>query len=146
APVDDHRAVAGMPRDVREVIRVQPQVERVQHETPARDPEVGLVVDEVVPAERRNAVAALEAEPAEGNAERPRAAARLAVRALLEALVRLPRYELRIGPVGLGAPEQGRQGELIVHHQAVHWRSPRDIALRRSRSRSGSTSWPSRST
>jgi len=62
----------------------------VQHETPARDPEVGLVVDEVVPAERRNAVAALEAEPAEGNAERPRATARLAVRNELEALVRLP--------------------------------------------------------
>ena len=60
APIDDHRAVVGVRRDVREVVRMQAQVQRVQHEAAARDAEVGLVVHEVVPAERRHAVTALQ--------------------------------------------------------------------------------------
>ena len=71
--VDDHRAVVRVRCDVREVVRVQAQVERVQHEAAARDAEVRLVVLVVVPAERRDAVAALEPELV---AARPRARAR----------------------------------------------------------------------
>jgi hypothetical protein len=49
-------------RDVGEVVRVQPQVQRVQDEAAARNPEVRLVMLVMVPAQRRNAIAALEAE------------------------------------------------------------------------------------
>jgi hypothetical protein len=49
-------------RDVADVVRVQAQVERVQDEAAARDAEVRLEVLVVVPAERRDAVAALEPE------------------------------------------------------------------------------------
>ena len=69
--VDDHGLVAGVVRDVREVVRVQAQVQRVQHEAAARDAEVRLVMLVVVPAERRDAVAALRGRAA---AARPRAA------------------------------------------------------------------------
>ena len=70
--VDDHGLVARVRRDVAEVVRVQPQVERVQDEAAARDPEVRLEVLVVVPAERRDAVAGLEAEPLQRDRELPR--------------------------------------------------------------------------
>jgi len=61
ALVDDHRAVAAVRRDVRQVVRMEAQVQRVQDEAAARDAEVRLVMLVVVPAERRHAVAALQA-------------------------------------------------------------------------------------
>ena len=60
--VDDDDLVAGVRRDVREVGRMQPEVERVEDEAAARDAEVALHVLVVVPGERRDAVAALEPE------------------------------------------------------------------------------------
>ena len=55
---------------------MQAQVQRVQHEAAARDAEIRLVVLVVVPAERRHAVAALQAELLRG---RRRARARATV-------------------------------------------------------------------
>ena len=52
-----------------EVVRVQAQVQRVEHEPAARDPEVRLQVLVVVPAQRGDAVAALEAELLQGDGE-----------------------------------------------------------------------------
>ena len=140
AAVDDDRAIVRMRRDVREVVRVQPQVERVQHEATARDAQVGLVVDEVIPAERPDAVAALEPELLQADRQGASAAARLAVGAPLEAAVGQTRHDLRAGRVRLGPPEQRRQRQLVVHHQSVHRVSP----CRFARS-SGPTSCPSRS-
>ena len=74
AAVDDHGLVVRVGRDVAEIVRMQAQVERVQHEAAARDAEVGLVVDVVVPAERRDAVAAFEAELLQRDRERARPA------------------------------------------------------------------------
>jgi hypothetical protein len=73
--------------DVREVVRMQPEVERVEDEAAARDAEVRLEVLMVVPAERRDAVAALEPERLEGDRELLRAARRLAPRRVVEAPV-----------------------------------------------------------
>ena len=85
--VDDHGAVARVSRDVREVVRVEAEVERVEDEAAARDAEVRLVVLVVVPAERRDAVAALEPGLLQRDRELPRAAQRLAVGRAVEALV-----------------------------------------------------------
>ena len=74
-------------RDVREVVRVQAEVQRVQREPAARDPEVALHVLVVVPAERRNAVAALEAESLQRDRELLRAPRQVAVAVAVEALV-----------------------------------------------------------
>ena len=65
----------GVRRDVREVVRVQAQVQRVQDEAAARDAEVRLVVLVVVPAERRDARRRARAR---ASAARPRAASRAA--------------------------------------------------------------------
>ena len=61
ALVDDDRLVAAVLRDVADVLVVQPEVERVQHEAAAGDAEVRLHVLVVVPAQRRDAVALLQA-------------------------------------------------------------------------------------
>ena len=124
AAVDDHGAVAGVIRDVREVVRVQAQVQRVQDEAAARDPEVRLVVLVMVPAERRDPVAALEAETLQRDRELPRAPHRVAVRRAVEALVGEARDDLAVAVVRLGAPQQMRQRQLEIHHQAVHGTPP----------------------
>jgi hypothetical protein len=118
--VDDHDAVARVVRDVADVVRVQPQVQRVQHVAAARDAEVRLEVLVVVPAQRRDAVASLEAEALERDRERPRTPHRLAVARAVERPVRHPRDDLLVAPVRLRAAQDHRQRQLHVHHQAVH--------------------------
>jgi hypothetical protein len=104
AAVDDHRAVAGVIGDVGEIVRVQPQVQRVEDEAAARDPEVRLVMLVVVPAQRRNAVAALEAEALQRDGELLRTPHRVAVGRAVEALVREACDDLAVAVVRLGAP------------------------------------------
>ncbi len=119
-PVDDHGLVACMVRDVREVVRVQAQVQRVQHEAAARDPEVRLMVLVVVPAERANAIAALEPELLQRDRELSGTPHRVGVRRAVEALVGQARDDLATPEVQLRALEDVRQRELEVHHLAVH--------------------------
>ncbi len=144
ALVDDQRLVARVRGDVAEVVRVQPQVERVQDETAAGDPEIRLQVLVVVPAERRHAVARLEPDPLQRHGELLRATAEIGERVAVEATVRHPRHDLLVREVRLGPLQDRRQRQLEVHHQALHVCSfPR--LIRRSRSSSLMT-WPSRST
>ena len=124
---------------------MQPQVERVQHEAAARDSEIRLVVDVVVPGERRDAVAALQARLCNADRECTRAPAGLRVVRPVEAPVRHPRDDLLVAVVELGATEQRRQRQLRVHHQAVHQSAPFVNPWRFARS-SGETSCPSRET
>ena len=99
---------------------MQPQVERVQDEASARDPEVRLQVLVVVPAQRPHAVARLEAELPEPDRELLRPARQVAVRVAVEALVGQPGDDLLVAEVSLRAPKHRRKRELEVHHQAVH--------------------------
>ena len=125
AAVDDHGAVARVVRDVGEVVRVQAQVERVQDEAAARDPEVRLVMLVVVPAERGDAVAALEPELLQRDRELLRPRRRLAVGRPVEALVGQPRDDLACRRVRLrraaagaaasaGSPSSGRPRPLLL--------------------------------
>jgi len=99
---------------------VQPQIERVQHEAAARDAEVRLVMLRVVPAQRRDAVAALEAETLQRDRELARAPHRVAVRRATDALVGETRDDFAVAEVRFRPTQQVRQRELEVHHQAVH--------------------------
>src|SRR5665811_555039 len=93
---------------------------RDQDEAAARDAEVCLVMLVMVPAERRNPVAALEAEAFQCDRELPRAPHRVLVRRAVEALVWQARDDLAVAVVRLRPPQQMRQRELEIHHQAVH--------------------------
>jgi len=118
--VDDHRAVAGVGCDVREVVRMKAEVERVEDEAAARDAEVRLVVLVVVPAERRHAVAALEAGLPQGRGQLPGAPQRLAVVGAVEALVGEAGDDLAVAEERLRPAQQVREREREVHHQAFH--------------------------
>ena len=99
---------------------MQPEVERVEDVAGAGDPEIGLEVLVVVPAEGGDAVARLEAEPLQRHRELPGALAEVGERVGVEAPVRHPRHDLLVREVRLRALEDRRQRQLEVHHQAVH--------------------------
>ena len=124
---------------------MQAQVERVEHEAAARDAEVGLVVDVVVPAQRRDAVAAFQAELLERDRKPARTPSGFGVCRPMEAPVGHARDDLLVAVVELGAAEEHRQRQLGVHHQAVHQCAPPVSPWRFARS-SGETSCPSRET
>ena len=112
----------------------------MEDEAAARDAEVRLVVLVVVPAERRDAVAALEAGLLQRDRELPRAAQRLAVVRAVEALVGQPRDDLAVAEERLRPAQQVRQREREVHHQAVHpahCPTPRSASATSSRSSAG---------
>ena len=71
--VDDEHAVARVRGDVRVVVGVQPEVERVRDEAADRRADVRLEVLVVVPHQRADAVAVLEAEAAQRDGEPLRA-------------------------------------------------------------------------
>ena len=119
-PVRDQHAVAGVLRDVADVAVMEPQVQGVEHETAARDAEVRLHVLVVVPAERGDAIALLEAEPLQRDGELLRAPRHVGVRVAVEALVGQPGDDLLLAEERLRAPQEVRKRQLEVHHQAVH--------------------------
>ena len=144
--VDDDGAIAAVAGDVREVVRVQPQVERVQDEAAARDAEVRLVMLVVVPAQGCNAVATLEPELLQRHRELPRACHRLAVVGAMERLVGAARDDLAVAEECLRPPQQVRQRQLEVHHQPVHQTAmgaPRSASAISARSSGGRLPKPS---
>jgi hypothetical protein len=118
--VDDEHAVARMARDVRVVVRVQPEIHRVRHEPARRCPDVRLEVLVVVPHERRHAVAVLEAEAAQRDREPLGAGGELPVAVAVPALVRQPGDDLPVPVELVGAAEDRRHVQLVVHHQPLH--------------------------
>ena len=120
ARVDDQRAVACVRGDVADVVGMEAQIERVQHETSARNAEVRLQMLVVVPAQRRNAVTALEAHLSKRNRKLFRAARHVGVGVAVERLVGQTGNDLLLPEVRLRALQQRRNRQREVHHQAVH--------------------------
>ena len=108
AAVDDDGLVAAVVRDVADVVGMQAQVERVQHEAAARDAEVRLEVLVVVPAQRRDAIAAREPQLLQRSGKGTRAPAEVRIRVAMEALVRQARNDLVAAEVRLGSPQDRR--------------------------------------
>ena len=123
--VDDHHLVAGVRDDVRQLVGVQADIERMEHGTHRRDADVGLEMLVVVPAQRSDAVVIANTELAQCAGQPVGAEEALAVRRAVERLVgaatddRLARMQLP------GPARHGRNRELKVHHQAVHMDSCR---------------------
>ena len=104
--VGDQDAIAGMRRDVGEVVGVEPQVERVRDEAADRSAEVGLQVLVVVPRERRDAVAVDEAElVAQRQRELLGASGEIGVRVGVPALVGQPARDRLVAEQLLAAPQ-----------------------------------------
>ena len=115
---DDH-AVLGVVDDPRELVRRQPQVERVQDGAPGGHGEIGLQVLRAVEHERRDPLVAGDAEIAEGVRQLGGSSADLGVR-LPTGVVAGPRGD-RGGAVHGGAVlEDATDGEGLVLHGGAH--------------------------
>ena len=93
--VDEHGAVVRVVDDVGELVGVEAEVERVEHAAHQRDAEVGFEVRTVVPAERRDAVAGLDAESMQRAGEAPRADREVGVGVAMDRLVGSARHDSR---------------------------------------------------
>ena len=101
--VDDERAVTRVRRDVRVVVRVEPEVQRVGHEAADRRADVDLEVLGVVPHERPHPVAILEPELPQRGHEPLRARNAVRVRVAMPALVRQAARDLAVAVEIIGA-------------------------------------------
>ena len=114
-------AVLGVVDDVGELVGVQAQVEGVEDAARERDAEVGLEVRSVVPAQRGDAVAGLNAEVDEHLGQAAGAAGEVGVGvAADQAAVGKARDDFAGAEELFGAAENRRQRQREVHHQAVH--------------------------
>ena len=119
---DDH-VVPGVRGDVADHLRVEPQVQRVQHRAHGRDRQVGLEVLGVVPHQRGYPLVAVDAQAAQrvGQLGGPGAG---------HAVALPPRARRRAGhhlAVGIGrraVAHDRRHGQRNVHHRALHWPPP----------------------
>ncbi len=99
----------------------QPQVERVEHGTHARDGVVQLEVSVVVEGEGGDPVARFDAEPLQGPGEPIDPLDQLGVGHAMQALL-AARHDLALSMQLLEAPEHVLHAELVVLHQAFHSR------------------------
>ncbi len=120
--VDQQELVLRVIDDVGELLGVEAEVEGVEDAADERDGEIGLEVRAVVPGERGDAVAGDDAEVGEGAGEPPGAVAEVAHGVAVNRLVREARDDLATPVDRLPSAEDGRQGERVVHHEAVHAR------------------------
>ena len=86
--------------------------------------DVRLEVLVVVPHERRDTVAVLEAERAQRDRQALRPRGELAVAVAVPALVREPRDDLAVAVELVAAAKDRRHVQLVVHHQALHRKPP----------------------
>ena len=96
------------------------EVERVEDGADEGDAEIRLEVRAVVPAERGDAVAGMDAEIEEGAGEAAGAFREGGVVVTADRLVGRAPDDLAVAEERFGAAEDGREGERIVHHEAVH--------------------------
>ena len=118
--VGDEHAIACMRRDVGVVVGVQAQVQRVGDEPADGRTDVRLEMLVVVPHERRHAISVLQPEAAQRHRKPLGTGGEVGVRVAVPALVGQPRGDLAITEELLAAAQDGRDIELVVHHQALH--------------------------
>ena len=123
--VDDEEAVVGVARDPADLVGREAQVERVHDAAGGRDAEVALEVRVVVPGQRRDAVALLQAELAQHRRQTARALMELRVPMPAQRLVGQARDDLLVHEQAAGAVEQVVERQRHVHHRRLHGRSPR---------------------
>ena len=107
--------------DVGEIVGVQAQVQRVQHEPRCRRAEVHLEVPVVIPREGRDAVALLCTEPAQRGPELSRASQAIAVGVPEQRAVSAPTHDFSPAMQTLGMAQQSGQRQGRIHHETAQW-------------------------
>ena len=117
--VHDEKSIPGVVDDVRELVRMQPEVERVDHAADGRHAEIRFEVSKVVPHQRRDAIAGLEAGVLQDSRERTRSTVEVRVGVAMRGVVRPLRDDLHLGKDGPGAIQKRGQRELRRLHSCV---------------------------
>jgi hypothetical protein len=118
--IDDHHPIVSVVDNEGELVGMQPQVERVEHASGQRNCEVCFEMLIVVPRQRGDPVAGLDAETLQGVCKAPRAGGEIAVRVPMDRPVRAACDDRSPWEDSLRVTEDRRQREREVHHQAPH--------------------------
>ena len=127
--VHDHHKVVRVGRDVADLGRAEPDVERVQDRAHGRHGQIRLEVLGVVPHERGHPLITVHAEPPQRVGEPRGPAGHLGVGPPPDALPGI-RHDL-FAAKGCGAvPHDRRDRQWDIHHRAAHGPPPREFARR----------------
>ena len=118
--IDDQEAVARVVGDEADFVRVQPQVQRVEHASGGRDAEVRFQVLGLVPQQRGHPVSAQQPHAGEHVRKTARAPVEIAPGVTRERAVRPARDDFYPAENVACAFEQRRHREGKIHHQSAH--------------------------
>ena len=118
--VDDQKAVARVAGDEGDFVRVQPQVQRMEHASGDRDAKVRFHVFGLVPQQRGHPVSALQAQAGKRVRQTPRAPVEIAPGDARVRAVRPARDDFDLAENVPRALEQRRHRQGKVHHQSAH--------------------------
>jgi hypothetical protein len=104
--LDEDRAIVGVVDDVRQVVRRQPDVERVEHALGTRHREVALEVPVPVPGQGRDSLAGRDAQAIERVHQLLAAARERTERGAVQLAAQLSADDLDVAGVGLDVLEQ----------------------------------------
>jgi hypothetical protein len=118
--VDDEDAVVGVLDDVAQFLRVQADVQRVEHRARRGDAVVGLQVTGMIPAKRGDTIAAADAERPQRRSEPAGVSEALVVGRSADAAVGAPTDDLLVRKQRSRTPQQRRNRQRHVHHEPAH--------------------------
>ena len=136
--VDNEEAIAGVVRNEGDLVRMEAEIERVEHATGRRDAEIAFQMTGVVPHERCHTVAGTQPGAEQGVRELSRAAMEIRVAVALDLAAGVAGNDLGLAEERARAIEDRIEREREIHHPAAH-RRPR----KGSKGRDGSASRPS---
>ncbi len=106
--------------DERDLVRVEPQIESVEHAAGGRDAEIAFQVTGVIPHERGDAVAGTQARTEERPGELSCAPMEIDVRVSAGPTERGTRDDIGFAEQGARAIEDRVEREREIHHAATH--------------------------
>ena len=124
--VDDDEAILGMVRDPRDLLRREPQVERVHHAARGGDAEIAFEVRVVIPAERRDAIALLQSGGEQRGCELARAAIEIREAIAMQRLVRHAADDFGLRIDLAGALQQRIAGQRHPLHRRANHADPQE--------------------
>ena len=104
--------------DVSNVVRMQPQIQRMQHPARARDAEVGFQMRIVVPHQRRHAIAFFHAELLQRRTQRTRPPVKIRIPMTMQRSIWQARHDLGRAIQAARTCQHVRQRQREIHHGA----------------------------
>src|SRR5882757_3177853 len=118
--IDDEKTVFRVPRDRRNFVRMQPQIERVKNSAGARHAEKRLQMSAVIPHHRSDAIAAPQAELRQRRCKLACPASKIAVSGPNDGAVRFAGNDFNLREKFAVALKYMLQRQRKIHHRSAH--------------------------